>query len=125
MAPRGTRGGGRGGDGQGEAPQAGLARPAAQAPTKRELAAFVDELVDTVNLKIDKAALEYEEAANTLFRKVFQNASTPALSSRTRATPAYRLLRARAGHSLKLTPDDLREFVIIGALNQRIPQTGR
>lgn len=99
-------------------------RQGAATTTKEALAELVDEVVDTVNGKVATAGLAYEEAANLLFRTVMQNRSSLALDPVKRATPAYVQLRRRAGHSLKLTRDELREFVIVGALNQRLSTTG-
>lgn len=91
--------------------------------TKRELALVIDEVVDTVNAKVRKSGLENEDAADLLFRQVFANESTSALSRRRGMNPAYRALRTRAGRTLKLDRYELREYVIIGALNQRFAAT--
>lgn len=103
---------------------AALAKPADRTPTKKELADALREIVNAVNLSVAKAGLEDEQIANLLFSRVFGNMSTKALSPDARSNRLYRELRARAGHSLELDPDDLREFLIIGALNQRLLGTG-
>lgn len=100
-----------------------LAR-AAKGMTKKELALVVDEVIDTVNANLSKAGHALEDSANLLFRVVMNNDSATALDPKRRANPVYVRLRQRAGHSLRLPADDLREFVIIGALNHRLSTTG-
>lgn len=96
----------------------------AKSMTKKDLALVVDEVIDTVNANLSKAGQALEDAANLLFRVVMNNDSSSALDPQRRANPVYLRLRERAGHSLRLTPDDLREFIIIGALNHRLSTTG-
>lgn len=91
--------------------------------TAADLERAIDKIVDEVNLKLDEAGLARESAANQLFRESFVNQSALALSPKRRGTEQYRMLQERAGHSLKLTREELREYVLIGALNHRLSQT--
>jgi hypothetical protein len=91
-----------------------LARPATEAEWRQ----WADRVVDTVNERVSRVSLEFNAVADYLFREVFENDVDLALSKRRRRHEAYRLIRARAGKSLRLSKTALSRLVRIGALNQ-------
>lgn len=86
--------------------------------TQAQLHRFGDATVDEANSRIRRSGAELDGLCTYLFTACFGMDVESALDLAGRATAQYDLLAGRAGKSLNIKPEDLPEFVRIGALLQ-------
>lgn len=87
--------------------------------TQTELEQATRDLVDRLNEAVRTMGAAQDKLASFVFKAVFGDDVKAAFDQK-RATPAYRLLRKRAGNSLDLDKTELSRYVRIGALNYEL-----
>jgi len=87
--------------------------------TERDLADRADRLIDATNVHVGASETECQCAADELFRELFANDPSFVLEAGP-TTRLYRAVREHAGKSLRLSEQELDDWVRVGALNQHL-----